>query len=144
MNFRLKRIGIWSAVKISFLINGIIGAVFGFFAGLFIFMFGALLSQFGDFAGGSETFPPLFGGAVAIIIMPFFYGFIMAVFNGIIFTAIAAWLYNVISGFVGGIEMHLEDIRVEQISKPVTSPSPYQPEQKRDDPPLTSEGGVDV
>jgi hypothetical protein len=157
MKYNIRKIGVWSAIKISFLLNGILGAVIGFFIGVFFFAFGALISQFEQMAagwsGGADVGPPFLGGILAIILMPIFYAFFMAVFNGIIVTGIAVLLYNILSGAIGGIEIELETMRpAVQYVKPAASqkpasppPEPPKPGDDRDrEPPMTTEGGVDV
>jgi uncharacterized oligopeptide transporter (OPT) family protein len=44
-------------------------------------------------------------GWVMIIVLPVFY-----VVFGFIFTAIAAWVYNLVAGWTGGIEFETEEI----------------------------------
>jgi hypothetical protein len=43
------------------------------------------------------------GGAVAVIVLPLFYGFFC-----FLMTLIGAWLYNVVAGFVGGVTVELQ------------------------------------
>jgi hypothetical protein len=162
MKYRIHKIGVWSAVKISFLINALLGACLGFFIGIMFFLFGALLARFSDIPGGPELGMPMIGGVAAIILMPIFYGFFLAVVNGIIVTAIGIWLYNIFSGLVGGVEMELDEIRIARTyAQPPPSPgqvNPAAPEPESPSPkmppagdkendsekPGTSQGGVDV
>jgi len=79
-------------------VAGILYAAIGLFVGLIV----ALATTIGGLAGRSE-FGALTGGLVgigAIVVLPFFYGFL-----GFIVAIIAAWLYNLAAGFVGGIEI---------------------------------------
>ncbi len=166
MNYQLKRIGVWSAVKISFLINGLLGLILGFFAGFILFFFRALLMNFAEFQGGMDINPSMMGGAFAIIILPLMYAFFLAVVNGIIITGVSVLLYNLFSNLTGGIEIELNSIALAQAAAPPMqrqTPPPIQPaentippdktdepknpvdgDDKREEPPLTSEGGVDV
>ena len=45
MRYELKSIGIWSFVKISFFMNLILGAVFGFFYAIFLGLFVSLMGN---------------------------------------------------------------------------------------------------
>jgi len=45
----------------------------------------------------------MYGGAAAIIILPIMYGIF-----GFIGGAIGAWIYNLVAGWIGGIEIELE------------------------------------
>ena len=79
-------------------VAAILYAAIGLFVGLIV----ALATTIGGLAGRSE-FGALTGGLVgigAIVVLPFFYGFL-----GFIVAIIAAWLYNLAAGFVGGIEI---------------------------------------
>ena len=79
-------------------VAGILYAAIGLFVGLIV----ALATTIGGLAGRSD-FGALAGGFVgigAIIVLPFFYGVL-----GFIVAIIAAWLYNLAAGFVGGIEI---------------------------------------
>jgi len=160
--YRLRKIGVWSAVKISFLINALLGACLGFLVGMFLFLFGALFSGLSDLAGAEEFPIPIFGGIAALFFLPIFYGFLMAVMNGIIITAIGVWLYNIFARLVGGVEVELEQAPVravysapppampqQPVSPPPNFPKPdptppifWDDEQYK--PPKSSEGGVDV
>jgi len=53
-------------------------------------------SAFGPFAGG-------LAGVAALVLLPIFYGGL-----GLIAAIIAAWLYNLAAGFVGGIEIDVQ------------------------------------
>jgi len=96
----LKRIGPASAAKIS----GLLYAIIGLIAGALFSFFSIVASAFGD--GGSMGF--LFGIG-SIIILPIFYGLL-----GAIGGLVGAWLYNVLVGFVGGIEVEFEDDQINQ------------------------------
>ena len=45
----------------------------------------------------------LFGGGAFLIALPILYGVI-----GVVAGALIAWLYNVVAGFTGGLELELE------------------------------------
>ncbi len=97
----IKRIGVLSAAKI----------VGGLYAGLGL-IFGVLSACFGliTFAGLiSETDAEVAGFSAGIFLaglcfLPIFYGII-----GFIGGAIAAAIYNVVAGFLGGLELELSE-----------------------------------
>jgi hypothetical protein len=93
----IKRIGPMSCARISGTLNAIMGIVLGA-----IFSLAALAGAFtGDSSQG--PFAATVFGVAAIIILPVLYGGI-----GFLATLIAAWLYNVLAGVVGGIELDLQ------------------------------------
>lgn len=54
--------------------------------------------------GGSKAgIMLLVGGVAAVILIPLLYAVI-----GFVFGALSAWVYNVVAGRVGGIELELE------------------------------------
>ena len=95
----LKSIGVLSAAKIV----GVMYAVLGLIAGLFFAAFFAMIPM-AD-AGNSEMpawLAPMFGTG-ALVLMPVFYGCM-----GFVGGAIAAVIYNALSGVMGGLELRLE------------------------------------
>ena len=76
------------------------------FMGLMYLLFGLLFIPFfllmGMFAPGEESGFP-FGGTIFAVAMPVLYGIF-----GIIGGAIGAALYNLVAGWVGGLEVELE------------------------------------
>jgi hypothetical protein len=93
----IKRVGPLSAAKITGTLYGLVGLVGGA-----VFSMIALL---GGFASGSREvvgFGALFGVG-AIVIFPILYGGL-----GFLTTLFGAWLYNVVAGFVGGVEMDIQ------------------------------------
>ncbi|MFQ5500192.1 MAG: hypothetical protein ACE5FH_11030 [Candidatus Zixiibacteriota bacterium] len=101
----IKSVGVLSAAKVS----GVLYAVLGFVGGLFFSLFSLVL---GSFTGGMDAALPGFGvffGVGAVILLPIFYGLI-----GFVSGALAAWVYNVIVKWVGGIEIEFEDDRKVQ------------------------------
>jgi hypothetical protein len=82
-------------------IAGVLYAAIGLVVGVIV----SLAAMIGGFAGHSE-FGALTGGLVgigAIIVLPIFYGVL-----GLIVAVIAAWLYNLAAGYVGGIEIDVQ------------------------------------
>lgn len=91
-----------------------LGKVFGCLYALFGLLFGAifaLLSLVGAgigaaSSGSNEAFLGAIFGVGAVIILPIFYG-IMGFLGGLL----TAFLYNLVSGIVGGVELEMEDGR---------------------------------
>ena len=85
----LHRIGPLSAAKVVAVLYAIFGLVMGA-----LFSIAALFRADGGYA-------PLWGVA-AVVIFPVLYGVL-----GFLVTLIATWLYNVVAGALGGIELDL-------------------------------------
>ena len=97
----VKRVGVWSLGRVSGLIYGVMGLVAGALFSV-IAMFGAALGAV-EQGGPGAMFLGLFFGIGAVVVLPVFYGLM-----GLVFGCIAAALYNLIAGFVGGVEVELE------------------------------------
>ena len=90
----LKSVGVLSAAKVGGMLYGAMGLIF-IPVGLLMMSFGSLIGQSTPIAGGyffllSITLPLVYG------VMGFFIG------------ALGAIIYNVVAGWVGGLEMRLE------------------------------------
>ena len=93
----IKRVGPLSCAKIVGLLYIFVGLLVG---GIF-----SLAALAGGLASNT-TEAPLVGafiGVGSIIFFPVLYGCL-----GFISTLIGAWLYNVMAGFVGGVEMEVQ------------------------------------
>jgi len=92
----ITRIGPMSVAKIT----GTLYAVMGLIMGAFF----SLIALAGGFASAdSPAGLSSLLGVGAIVIFPILYGCI-----GFVVTLIAVWLYNVLAGLVGGIEMDVQ------------------------------------
>jgi len=93
----IKRIGPLSCAKLSGLLYAVIGLVLG---GIF-----SLVAVAGGFA--SDTAGAGGVGAIigvgAVIVFPILYGLM-----GFVATLVAARLYNVVAGIVGGVEVDIQ------------------------------------
>jgi hypothetical protein len=81
-------------------LSGMLYAVMGLVLGGII----SLIALAGGFGSASEG-PAAFGGLMgvgAVLVLPICYGLL-----GFVATLIAAWLYNVAAGVVGGIEVDI-------------------------------------
>ena len=95
----LKRLGVMSVAKFA----GVFYAGIGLLVGL---MFAGLSSVAGMAGAEWHDMPSWMGpifGVGAIVFLPLLYGVL-----GFIFGAIAAGVYNIFSGIIGGIEVELE------------------------------------
>lgn len=127
MKLELKSIAYWSIIKISFVVNLILGAIIGFVVGVFMSFFMALASEMGELSGSSL---PFFedggtGGIAMVIMMVFIYGFLGAIFNTIL-CIIATFIYNMAAKLLGGIELEFAEVPVPM---PPYSYGSYQPGQ---------------
>jgi len=89
----IRRVNPFSVAKIMGILYGLMGLLFGGFISLFSFVGSA-------FAPKESGAMGLLFGVGAIIALPIFYGVI-----GFVMTLIGAALYNLIAGWVGGIEI---------------------------------------
>ena len=85
-----------------------VGKVAGLLYGAMGFVVGVIVSLAATIGGlaGRDTFGALAGGLVgigAVVLLPILYGGL-----GFVVAIIAAWLYNLAAGFVGGIEIELK------------------------------------
>jgi hypothetical protein len=95
MTQRLRRVGVLSMAKMTGALCLIIGAVFAI-------LFGVIFSSL---PMGGAGMPGLGRGMGVgmVIVAPLFYG----VF-GFVFGAFYAWVYNLVAGIAGGLELDLE------------------------------------
>ena len=98
----IKRVSPLSVAKVSFVLYAAIGLIIGGCFALFGAAFGSLAALNGRTHVGLG-FPEMFFGVGAIIILPIFYGVMAA-----IFSAIGAFIYNIVAGWVGGIEIEVQ------------------------------------
>jgi hypothetical protein len=135
MKCELKRLGLWSVVKISFVVNLVLGFLLGIFYALFIMMlaFAPMTYMPRDF---DSDFPMAVGG-VMMIILPIFMAGIAAVMNTIL-ALIGALVYNLAAKLFGGLECELEVLGGATVTPATESP---QSPQRPPEPPHTPETG---
>jgi len=93
----IRRIGPLSCAKLA----GVLYAAMGLIIGA-IFSIVAAVGGFAAADSGEAAFAAFFGVG-AIVFLPLFYGAL-----GFVMTLIAAWLYNIAAGVVGGIEIQTQ------------------------------------
>jgi hypothetical protein len=93
----IKRIVPLSFAKIAGTLYAVMGLIFGCLL--------SLVALGGGFASNTSRIPGLGAmvGVGAIVILPILYGCI-----GFVATLIGAWIYNVVAGVVGGIELDVQ------------------------------------
>jgi len=110
----IKRVSVSSAFKIGALTTGLLFAVFGLLIALIQIPFFAMIassSSSSSFSGSSSFSNSQMAGAggIAMICVFYFCGlFVYAIMGGIWF-ACAAFFYNLVAGWVGGLEVELDD-----------------------------------
>lgn len=95
----LKRIGVLSCGKITGALYALLGLIFGAILSL-LSLVGAMA---GLASGEDEAVFGLFFGVGAIVFVPIFYGLL-----GFLGGLLTAFLYNIVAGFTGGLELQLE------------------------------------
>lgn len=96
----IREFNVMSCAKVG----GLVYALLGFVGGLMFTFFAVLGSAT---SAPEDEFSGLIGLAIGIgtvIFMPLFYGFM-----GFLFGGLSALAYNFIAGFIGGIEVSLEN-----------------------------------
>lgn len=97
----IRRIDIVSVAKLTAMLYGAIGLMFGGLYGVVMILVGVV----GAATGEPEALVAAVGGVFMILFIPVFYGVI-----GAVFAAIAALIYNLVAGRLGGIRIELHDV----------------------------------
>jgi len=97
----LKRIGPGSAFKVGLVTYGILGLILGILMALFSMLAGSVATMSGWGSAAGLGFMAGFGLA-SIIIFPLIYGVC-----GGVFGALGAVIYNLVAGWVGGLEVDI-------------------------------------
>jgi len=95
----IRRVDPLSVGKIA----GLLYAIIGLFIGAILSLVTMAGATFAADAGRGAPIVGLFLGIGAIIVLPVFYGVL-----GFVFFSIAAMLYNVLAGMVGGVRIDVE------------------------------------
>jgi hypothetical protein len=96
---RITHIAPLSLAKVAFVLYGVLGLVFGGFFAL-LAVFGASV---GAAAGEESALLSAVFGLGAVIVLPILYGCM-----GAVMALFMSWLYNIVAGFVGGVEIRTE------------------------------------
>ena len=108
----VKRVGVLSLAKLQAIIGVGLGLVIGIPIGLIMMIVGAAVMSQGEggVAGGGMSVGL---GLFYIILLPVMYGI-----GGFIFGVITALIYNVAAGFLGGLELEMENATPEYVAPP--------------------------
>jgi Transmembrane domain of unknown function (DUF3566) len=98
----LKRIGPGSAFKIGLITYAVVGLLLGIFMAAISGLMGSLGGALNQSAAPGAKFFGLGMGFGAIIFFPILYGVI-----GGVFAALGAVVYNLVAGWVGGLEVDI-------------------------------------
>ncbi len=94
----IRRIGPLSLAKLMGVLYALMGLIIGAIISVVSLVGGAFMaSQEGGAFGG------MLFGAAAVVVLPIFYGCL-----GFVMTLIAAALYNLVAGWVGGVELDVQ------------------------------------
>jgi hypothetical protein len=99
----LQRIGVLSGAKVFGALYAGMGLIVGCIFSLIAMLQGAILGANSEFGAMGGAFGMLFGVG-AIVLFPLFYGVM-----GFLVGALGSFIYNLVSGFVGGLELTLAD-----------------------------------
>ncbi len=90
----LRKVGVLSVMKISFVVNLIVG----FLAALVMTVFTMVLTPLSGMAGAGR--PSMMWGPIAIVAIPLIYGIV-----GCLMVGLAALVYNILAARLGGIQV---------------------------------------
>jgi hypothetical protein len=98
----LKKVGVLSCGKVLGTLYALLGLLIGAVVSIVAIVGAAIGSASGE---SPQAFLGLLFGIAAIVAMPLLYGGM-----GFVGGLISAALYNIIAGFVGGLEVELEEL----------------------------------
>ena len=119
MKYRVRRIPLWPATKVIFVVLLVVGIIIGIFYGIFISSLGMIMGILGEAAWGEEL-PSI--GNLGFLMVPFIA--VMYAVTGTIWMIIWIVIYNVVAQVVGGIELDLAGVE-----EPRFEPTPHVPER---------------
>ena len=127
---QIKRVGVFSCAKIYSVTLAAFGIIIGVIYGLIFMVVGGAMMAGGGRDSGPAGVSSFVIGLIMMVAIPIFYGVI-----GFIAGIIGGLVYNVASGFVGGLEIELESMDGAGYAAP-PSPNwgdqpPYQPGQQQ-------------
>jgi len=114
----IRRFSVFSVAKIQGLLAFVIGLLIGIMYGLFFMILGGFMSSLAP-RGDSQALGGVSSvvvGLIFMIVIPVFYGIL-----GFIGGLIAALVYNLAAGVVGGVRFELEGV-----AQPYAPPPPQQ------------------
>ena len=126
---QVRRVGVLSLAKMYAVTMAAFGLIFGVIYGLIFMVVGGAMMAGGGRDAGTAGASSLVIGLIMMVAIPVFYGIL-----GFVAGALGGVIYNVAAGFVGGIELELENTDGGYTAPP--SPNwreqpPYQPGQQQ-------------
>jgi hypothetical protein len=124
----VKRVGVFSYAKITAVTNAAFGLILGVIYGLIFMVVGGAIMAGGGRGSSGAGASSFVIGLIMMVAIPIF----CAIF-GFIGGAIGALIYNVAAGFVGGIELELENAEggYAEPPSPNWNAQSYQPGQQQ-------------
>lgn len=108
MRYQLKRIDPWSACKITFLIAGVVGFVVGALYAVAITMMASFVGMVGMSDGMPEEMGYIVGATGLIAVVIWIVLTILYAVLGALVVSLATWLYNLLAGVIGGVNLTFE------------------------------------
>ena len=96
---RITYVGPLSIARVAFVLYGVLGFVFG----AILAVMAVLRASVGAATGDESAWLGAIFGVGAVVSFPLFYGGI-----GALTALVTAWLYNLVAGVVGGVEIRTE------------------------------------
>ena len=126
---QVKRVGVFSLAKMYAVTMAAFGVIIGVIYGLIFMIVGGAMMAGGGRDAGTAGASGLVVGLIMMVAIPVFYGIL-----GFIAGALGGVIYNIASGFVGGIELELENMDGGYSDPPAPQwgtqpPPPGQPQQ---------------
>ena len=112
MKYELKRIGVWSAIKVGVFLWGLIGFLSGIYVALMMPLLIDMMDGLGSMSGGMQDFGP-----IMLFVLPIMYS-IIAVVLGTILTIILTSFFNLLCRLFGGIELELKEEAIQPLNLP--------------------------
>jgi hypothetical protein len=120
MTYEVRRFDLLAVFKVCFLVYLVVGFLLGLFYGLILMKMISAIGPLLDTPVFDDFESMTFFAAIALAVF-------MAVFLAVIWsiiTVIAAGIYNVIAGMVGGIKMELAEITLPVYQQQMPPPPP--------------------
>lgn len=108
MRYQLKRIDPWSACKITFLIAGAVGFVVGALYAVMITLMASFMGMVGMSEGMPDEMGYIVGATGFIAVLAWIVITILYAVLGALVVSLATWLYNLLAGAIGGVNLTLE------------------------------------
>ena len=108
MQYQLKRIDPWSACKMTFLIAGVVGFVVGALYAVLITMMASFMGMVGMSEGMPDEMGYIVGATGFIAVVAWIVITILYAVVGALVVSLATWLYNLLAGAIGGVQLTFE------------------------------------